>query len=112
MMPSDVILALILMMTVWQPDETLRRYGAADREWVLITLNGADFPATATIGFPARSQIAGQGPCNSYTSTNTTPYPWIEIGPIAATRRACPQLQAEAAFFDALRAARIAPSMR
>jgi heat shock protein HslJ len=30
------------------------------------------------------------------------PYPWFEAGDIAVTRRACPDLAAETAFFDAL----------
>ena len=107
-MPSHVILAVILALTVWQPDETLRRYGAADHEWHLEMLRGTPFNARATITFPARNRIVGMAPCNSYSSTNIMPYPWIELGPIAATRRACPDLDAEAAYFDALRAARVA----
>lgn len=30
------------------------------------------------------------------------PYPWIELGPIAVTRRACPELAMEQQFFSAL----------
>lgn len=106
-MPSHVIMAVILMLAVFPPDETLRRYGAADREWHLVTLEGAPFKATATITFPKRTQITGQGPCNRYHATNSTPYPWIEVGPIASTRMACPELKAESAYFTALRAARV-----
>lgn len=106
-MPSHIILAAILMLTVFQPDETLRRYGAADRDWHLVTLRDAPFDADATISFPKRNQITGEGPCNRYNTTNSTPYPWIEVGPVAATRRACPDLKAESAYFDALRSARI-----
>ena len=90
-MPSHLILAIILAMTVFQPDETLRRYGAAGHEWHLETLHGAPFPAKATLTFPRRGVVEVQGPCNSFQSTNTTPYPWISFGPIAATRRACPR---------------------
>ena len=79
-MPSHVILAVILALTVWQPDETLRRYGAADHEWHLEMLRGTPFNARATITFPARNRIVGMAPCNSYTSTNIMPYPWIEAG--------------------------------
>lgn len=105
-MPTHLILALILAFTVLQPDETVRRYGAADRIWHVVTLSGAPFPATAKLTFPSRNVIAGEAPCNSFRTTNTTPYPWIEVGPIAATRRACPDLPAEQAFFAALEAAR------
>lgn len=107
-MPSHAVLLLILMFTVFQPDETLRRYGGADRLWTLETLSGAPFPAKATLTFPARNMVAGTGPCNSFHSTNVTPYPWIAFGPIAATRRACPDLAAEQLYFNALAQATIA----
>lgn len=107
-MPSHLFTALILMLTVFPPDETLRRYGAADTTWQVETLRGVPFDADATITFPRRDKVAGSGPCNSFTSTNTTPYPWIELGPIAATRSACADLIAEQRFFEALRKARIA----
>ena len=52
--------------------------------------------------FPSKGKIAGKAPCNSYSATMTDPYPWFEIGPIAATRMACPALDAETTFFNAL----------
>lgn len=106
-MPTQLILALILTFTVLQPDETLRRYGAAGKTWHLEVLQGSPFDPAMTLSFPSRNILAGQGPCNSFRATNTTPYPWIRVGPIATTRRACPDLQAETAAFAALRAARI-----
>ena len=107
-MPTHVILALILAFTVLQPDETIRRYGGADHVWHLQTLNGAPFTANATLTFPSRNVIAGQAPCNRFNSSNTTPYPWFEATPIVATRRACPELPDEIAFFKALEMATIA----
>lgn len=107
-MLSHVILTLLSLFLHAFPDETLRRYGAADRIWELTTLNGEAFEAEATITFPERNRVAGLGPCNRYFSTNTTPYPWFEIGPIASTRRSCPDIKAEQAFFEALRAAQTA----
>ena len=106
-MPSHLIIALLLMFTVYQPDETLRRYGAAGHEWHLVTLHGAAFDAHATLTFPRRNVVTGKGPCNRFQTTNSTPYPWITFGPIAATRRVCPELDAETAFFAALETASI-----
>jgi len=106
--PSHLILAAIFALALTFPDETLRRYGGANNDWHLVTLNGVPFNSSASIAFPARHQIAGQGPCNRFSTSNTKPYPWIEIGPIAATRRACPDLDTEAAYFESLRAATIA----
>ena len=107
-MPSHLILALILGLTILQPDETLRSYGGAAREWHLVTLNGTAFDATATLSFPSRNRVAGQAPCNRYNSRNAAPYPWIAKEEIAATRRACPDLQAETAYFAALKSANVA----
>lgn len=89
-------------------DETISGYANPDTRWALVELDGVPFPANATISFPEKGRIAGQAPCNSYSGTQTAPYPWFETGPIAATRRACPDLAAESAFFEALAQVRIA----
>jgi heat shock protein HslJ len=44
----------------------------------------------------------GQGPCNAFSASQTAPYPWFATGPLAATKRACPDLSAESAYFTAL----------
>lgn len=103
-MPSHLIIIALILFT-WRPDETIRAYGAGDDIWHVQTLNGVDFTASATFRFSARHKIAGQGPCNSYSATMDIPFPWFGTGPIAATRRACPDLAAETAFFETLRAA-------
>lgn len=107
-MPTHILFAIILSLTIFQPDETLRHYGGAHREWHLVSLNGTKFDAAVTLNFPTRNQIAGQAPCNRYNSRNSAPYPWIKVGPIASTRRACPDLQAEQAYFKALQAVNVA----
>ncbi|AXI45068.1 META domain-containing protein [Sulfitobacter sp. SK012] len=88
-----------------QGDETVRAYGADDQIWTLTELNGEPFNAKATLLFPEPGSIAGDAPCNSYTATMSAPYPWFEAGPIAATRRACPDLATESVFLAALSAA-------
>lgn len=57
---------------------------------------------TATLRFPQAGQIAGEGPCNSYTGAMTVPYPWFDAAEITITRRACPQLAEETAYLAAL----------
>lgn len=96
---------LSIPLAACDSDETLHAYGAADKEWRLVELQDAPFDATATLTFPERGKLAGQGPCNSFSTTNNVPYPWFDAGPIAATRRACPDLAAESAFFTLLEAA-------
>ncbi|MCY4333247.1 MAG: META domain-containing protein [Litoreibacter sp.] len=83
-------------------DETLTGYGAQGQVFVLESINGAPFPARASIGFPKEGQITGQAPCNSFSATQEVPYPWFKAGPIVSTKRACPDLTQEQLFFDAL----------
>lgn len=97
-----LLLMAVLGLGMCDKDETVARYGAADREWVLLELDGTAFPARATLGFPETGKIAGDGPCNRYSGVMTTPYPWFDVGQVISTRMACPDLQAEAAFFKAL----------
>jgi len=97
-----LLLMAVLGLGMCDRDETVAAYGAADRVWVLAELDGAAFGARATLGFPEPGQIAREGPCNGYSGVMTTPYPWFDVGQVMSTRRACPDLQAEAAFFAAL----------
>ena len=101
-MPSHLIIIALILFT-WRPDETIREYGAGDNLWELRTLNSMPFTAPATLQFTKRYQISGRGPCNTFTAKMDIPFPWFGVGPIAATKRACSDLKAEAAFFDALR---------
>lgn len=83
-------------------DETLTGYGAAGQTWVLHSIDGAPFTQRATIAFPEEGRITGDAPCNSYFARQTLPYPWFKAEGIGATKRACPALAAEQAYFDAL----------
>lgn len=83
-------------------DERLSGYADRAAIYVLTEMDGAPVAGRITIGFPESGQIAGQGPCNSYSGSQTAPYPWFEAGPIRTTRRACPALTQEAAYLTAL----------
>ena len=104
---SHLLYAATFLMLASETDQTLRAYADADVVWTVTELNGAPFEASATMQFPQAAVITGMAPCNSYRATLTVPYPWFASGPIAATRRACPDLDLEAAFFKALEAATI-----
>ena len=97
-------LTLILAMgiTACQTDETVSGYGAADRTWVLTSLDGTAFAARAHLSFPEQGSVVGKGPCNSFGASQSAPYPWIDIKGIRATRAACADLGLEQDFFDAL----------
>jgi heat shock protein HslJ len=106
-MRTFLILAALSALPQCQGDETVRAYGGGDKTWRLVELNGAPFDGRATLTFPEAGQIAGEAPCNAYSATMTVPYPWFDAGPIAVTRRACPDLAAEATFLKALEGASI-----
>lgn len=61
-----------------------------------------------TLDLTTRGQISGRGPCNSYSATQTAPYPWFTPGTIASTRAACPDLAAEHAYLARLARMRLA----
>lgn len=95
-------LALVALLSACQGDETVAAYGAAGKTWHLTELDGVPFTARATVRFPEFGKIAGDGPCNRYSTSMTVPYPWFEAGTIQSTDMACPDLDAEHAFFAAL----------
>ncbi|MEM7490723.1 MAG: META domain-containing protein, partial [Pseudomonadota bacterium] len=87
------------------PDETVSGYADRAATYVLEEMAGAPVTARATIRFPREGEVEGKGPCNAFQASQGIAYPWIEIGPVMATRRACPDLAAEEAYFAMLRAA-------
>ena len=89
-------------------DETISGYADPSATYVVTEIDGAPFAPRATIAFPEQGTARGEGPCNSWSASQTAPYPWIELGPILATKRACADLPDEARFFDALGGMRIA----
>ncbi len=97
-----VLIAGLFGLGQCDKDETVAGYGGADQIWQLTEIDGTAFDARATVTFPEPGKIAGQALCNSYTGKMDTPYPWFETGPLAATRMACPDLDAETAFLTAL----------
>jgi len=97
-----LFLSLPILLAACLKDETVSGYTDADAVYFLETLDGSDFVATASISFPEAGSVRGRAPCNSYSASQSAPYPWLDLGPIAATRAACPELAAETVFFKAL----------
>ncbi|MEM7641411.1 MAG: META domain-containing protein [Pseudomonadota bacterium] len=90
------------------PDETISGYADPDATYVLEEIAGDPVQARATIRFPEPGLVRGDGPCNSFNAAQTIDYPWIRIEQIVSTRRACPDLDVEMAFFAALQKATLA----
>ena len=83
-------------------DETVAGYATDGAVYRLVELNGTAFDASATITFGDDGAVSGEGPCNRYSGRQSAPYPWFELGPLRATKRACPDLEAEGTFFRML----------
>lgn len=101
-MTRNLALVLAVPLAACLGDETVARYGGGEHVWRLVEIDGAAYGASATLAFDGGGQISGEAPCNRYSGRMAAPYPWFEVGAIAVTRRACPDLAAEAAFFAAL----------
>lgn len=100
-------IALILLASCG-PDETISGYADRETIYALASIDDAPFTARATIAFAQEASISGAGPCNTFQAAQSVPYPWFALGPIASTRRACPDLGQEAAYFAALAEMRFA----
>ncbi|NNE81738.1 MAG: META domain-containing protein [Silicimonas sp.] len=83
-------------------DETVSGYADPDAVYVLAEIDGKAFDARASISFPETGRAFGEAPCNRWSADQTAPYPWLALGPIAATRRACLAMADEQVFFAAL----------
>ncbi len=97
-------LFLPLLLAACPKDETISGYADPEATFALQELDGRSFAAQATISFPEEGQVRGTGPCNGYSAEQNVPYPWFQLGPIRATRRACADLAQESDFFSALQA--------
>lgn len=98
-------LALVLLLSLnacWSRDETLAGYAGMGSRWVLIEIDGKPVRMAAEISFVEAERLGGHGPCNTFGSAITAPYPWFGLGPIDGQKRACAELAQERAFLDAL----------
>jgi Heat shock protein len=69
--------------------------------WRLDRLNGEPVEPVITLAFGAE-ELRGAGPCNRYFGAWAQEGDRLALGPIAATRRACPDLDLEQRYFAAL----------
>lgn len=75
---------------------------AAPKVWQLRAIDGASYDAVAIMHLNTDGRISGRAPCNSFGGAVETNGAQFRVGPIRATRMACPDLRAEQAFFSAL----------
>ncbi|MGB7316546.1 MAG: META domain-containing protein [Planktotalea sp.] len=94
----------LLLATACVGDESVAKYGAADKVWTLTEIDGTAFATRATLEFGKDGQVSGQAPCNRYSAKQSAPYPWFKLGPVLSTKMACAALESERTFFSALEA--------
>ncbi|MEM7438119.1 MAG: META domain-containing protein [Pseudomonadota bacterium] len=97
-----ILLFANLSLASCGPDETISGQVAPEEVFVLERLAGTPVTTRITITFPEKGQVAGQAPCNRYFAAQKAPLPWFELGPIGATKRACPELKLEARYLRLL----------
>ena len=83
-------------------DEPISGFVDTEATYRLTSIDSVAFTAPATIAFQRQGRVTGTAPCNNWSAEQLVPYPWFELGPIAATKRACADLGAEQEFFTAL----------
>jgi heat shock protein HslJ len=75
--------------------------GLSGQTWVLDSLGGEPVVTPVTATFEG-TQVTGVAPCNSFVGGFEGTGQPLRIGPLAATRRACPDLALENRFLTAL----------
>lgn len=65
---------------------------------------GGSQPAVPRLTFVGRDQVSGNGACNAYSGKVQRDGEMLRLGPIASTRKLCPEpaMASETAFFKAL----------
>jgi heat shock protein HslJ len=104
MRPQSILrfIALIILIVSCGSDETISGYADRKMIYALASIDNAPFTARATIAFAKEGAVNGTRPCNTFQAAQSVPYPWFALGPIASTRRVCPDLGQETAYFAAL----------
>ena len=101
-MKSLIYMLCLPLVLACQKDETISGFTDPATLWTLVEMNGLPVRETITLSFPEQGKIAGRAPCNRYFASQGAPYPWLDIGPIGSTRRACAALELETRYLSLL----------
>ncbi|MEO0343788.1 MAG: META domain-containing protein [Pseudomonadota bacterium] len=96
------VLVALVALAACGKDETIAGRTTPQTVWTLVEMDEDAISATFTIQFDVEGASFGQADCNRFNTTQTAPYPWIEFGPIAATKALCANSDIEQRFFAAL----------
>ncbi len=88
------------------PADSSASNGVPLGEYVMVGFGKETVPLRNVSLVLAEGQVSGMGSCNNYTAQNNAALPALQLGPIAATKKACFKgMEFEQKYFDALQAA-------
>ncbi len=98
------VIAFTILAACTSEDETVAAYGGDIHTWRLTELDGVEITYATRMTFAHQGSVDGEGPCNPFTATQRSPYPWFELDPFISVDDFCSKLDQETEFFDALQA--------
>ena len=101
---GPLVLSLWALLSGCQVDPTAALDSVTGPVWVVQTLDGAAFPAAATLRFSPDGRVSGKAPCNRYFGAVKFTGPDVTIGPLASTKMSCEVLEDETRYLLALAA--------
>ncbi len=91
-----------LFLAACQADPGAPPSATTARDWSLTSLNGTEPPSLVTMDLTEPGRAAGQAPCNRWFGTVEGALPAFRIVNAGVTNMACPYLDAEGTFLEAL----------
>lgn len=101
---GPLVFSLWALLSGCQVDPTAALDSVTGPVWVVQTLDGAAFPAAATLRFSPDGRVSGKAPCNRYFGAVKFTGSDLSIGPLASTKMACDALEDETRYLLALAA--------
>jgi heat shock protein HslJ len=106
---SRTVLAVSSMREVKVKPPAAAAFHLANSEWLLKDLEGSEVldNVQATLAFQETGKVSGNGSCNRFFGSAKINGNAIELGPLGATRMACPEaiMNQETKYLSALQAA-------
>lgn len=103
-MRPHFLLSLALAACVQTPVEAPAPGMAPVETFSLVTLDGAPFPAPATISFPKPGRAAGRAVCNLWSGAQSATPPAFRLEATTMTEMACDGMEWEPVYLSALAA--------
>lgn len=101
---AALILAAIFAAGAAFADETAVVTDFSKMDWRLVSVDEVRLGGEVTLNLGEPARVTGQGPCNRYFADLAQDGSAFKLGPIGATKMACPDIGKEAAYFIALQA--------